>query len=282
MQENQRLIDLGWVDANPDKYGVKQFSETDESNISFPSQIYEEDLESSEATGVWAEMRASKIIEILLQENVDVIWEIGAGHGNVAIPLNQSGIATIAVEPLYSGAKALSKRGFTTYAQTLEQLKLPDACISAVGVFDVLEHLPDPSQLLDEIYRVLEPGGLLLCSVPAYQWLFSEHDKKIGHFRRYTRKSLCSLLRTSGFENTKMHNLFFFFIFPSFIVRRVPYLLRVRDVNPQKFSRTDNSLLQLASPLLRILFKIENILKLPWGLSILSTSKKPQGSFESA
>jgi predicted SAM-dependent methyltransferase len=48
--------------------------------------------------------------------------------------------------------------------------------LATIGAFDVLEHLEKPELLLDEIYRVLMPGGTFVCSVPAYQWLFSDFD----------------------------------------------------------------------------------------------------------
>ncbi len=48
--------------------------------------------------------------------------------------------------------------------------------------------------------KLLKPKGKLITIVPANQLLFSEFDRQIGHFRRYSRKSLNQLLLNNGFE----------------------------------------------------------------------------------
>ncbi len=273
-REIQRVSSLGWVDAQPDLNGVRIFGSVDEKLISFPSEKYEEDPSSSESGGIWSEMRSRKIASILKRRRIDLIWEVGAGHGNMAIPLAKSGIATIPIEPLYSGAKALSIQGFHSYATTLDQLNLPEASLEAVGVFDVLEHLENPEALLKEIHRVLKPGGLLLTSVPAYQWLFSDFDVQIGHFRRYSRRSLHNLLADSNFRDTRVSNLFFIFLAPAFILRRLPYLVGIRGRQKKSIPTSENLLIKLLTPILRLFLNIESKVRIPLGLSIFSESIK--------
>jgi hypothetical protein len=48
--------------------------------------------------------------------------------------------------------------------------------------------------------RVLQPGGHILITVPAYKWLWSSHDVANGHWRRYRRRELKRLLEVSGFQ----------------------------------------------------------------------------------
>ncbi|QLL22913.1 class I SAM-dependent methyltransferase [Actinobacteria bacterium IMCC25003] len=274
LEEIRRIRALGWEDSSPDANGVRVFSDVDENTISFPSEKYDVDSNSSESEGIWSEIRSRKIATLLKNRKVDVIWEVGAGHGNMAIPLADLGIATIPVEPLYSGAKALSSRGFHSYAQTLDQLNLPDNCLGAIGIFDVLEHLSNPEIVLREIYRVLKPGGVLLTSVPAYQWLFSDFDLQIGHFRRYSRKSLSSLLNETNFKQTKISNLFFIFIAPAFVLRRLPFLMGIRGEKRKSVPTSENFLIKLLTPILRILLLTEMRMRIPLGLSIFSESVK--------
>jgi len=60
----------------------------------------------------------------------------------------------------------------------------------AVVALDVLEHIPDDILAISECHRVLKPGGGLVMTVPAHAWLFGEHDKALGHCRRYNRCEL--------------------------------------------------------------------------------------------
>ena len=63
-----------------------------------------------------------------------------------------------------------------------------------------MEHLEDPDELLSEIFRVLKPDGIFVCSVPCFQWLFSDFDLAIGHFRRYNKATLGNVLLAANYE----------------------------------------------------------------------------------
>ena len=79
-------------------------------------------------------------------------------------------------------------------------LALPfrDGAFDVVGAFDVIEHCEPEARAIDELARVLIPGGLLLASVPAYQWAWSDHDVRAGHYRRYTRSRLVAAVEGGG------------------------------------------------------------------------------------
>lgn len=69
-----------------------------------------------------------------------------------------------------------------------------------ITLLDVLEHLDDDLGGLRELFGHLRPGGLLLLTVPAYQWMWSQHDVVLHHRRRYTLGRLESVVRAAGFE----------------------------------------------------------------------------------
>jgi SAM-dependent methyltransferase len=62
--------------------------------------------------------------------------------------------------------------------------------VSAVVLLDVLEHMADPVKVLRHAAHVLRPGGGLVLTVPAYPFLYSDWDKSLGHYRRYTAGQL--------------------------------------------------------------------------------------------
>jgi SAM-dependent methyltransferase len=213
---------------------------------------------------------------MLLSAEVKTLWEIGAGNGNAAIPLRDLGFNIIPVEPLKSGALTLAKNGFPTFHATLEGLNLPNSSVEAIGAFDVLEHLEKPAILLTEIYRVLKPGGVFICSVPAYQWLFSDFDISIGHFRRYSNSTLNSSIQTAGLHPIKTINLFGFLVGPAYLMRRIPYLFgrrrRFEDVHELNNSRF--SLLSKSESFLSWVVWLEQRLHLKFGLSLITLSRK--------
>jgi len=65
---------------------------------------------------------------------------------------------------------------------------------------DVIEHLEDDVGALHELRRVTKPGGALLVTVPAYQWLWSGHDEINHHHRRYNRRTLLAAAREAGWQ----------------------------------------------------------------------------------
>jgi SAM-dependent methyltransferase len=69
----------------------------------------------------------------------------------------------------------------------------------AVCFFDVLEHLDDDIAALRAAASLLAPGGLVIATVPAYQWLWSSHDTLNHHRRRYTSEQLGNALEHAGF-----------------------------------------------------------------------------------
>lgn len=77
---------------------------------------------------------------------------------------------------------------------------LPFACsFHVVGLFDVLEHIPDDAAALAGVHAMLEPAGVLALTVPADPALWSYSDEVAHHCRRYTERDLRDRLREAGF-----------------------------------------------------------------------------------
>lgn len=130
------------------------------------------------------------------------VLEVGCGTGKVLPELQRSYPrgSVIGME-LFAEGLRLSRR---RHAGGLVQADLRDAPFNAVfhviGLFDVLEHLPDDREALRKLRALLIPAGTLVITVPAHQWLWSSFDEEVHHVRRYSRADLENVLKDAGFD----------------------------------------------------------------------------------
>lgn len=160
--------------------------------------------------GWYFETRKNFISKYLTGINRGVrVLDIGCGDGMVKRLLPNCQVIGIDVEPAYTGAL----RG------SAENLPFRENRFDIVTCFDVIEHVPDQEKAIQEIKRVLKPGGLACLTVPLYPWLWSEHDEKVGHIRRYYPGELKEMLCKNGF--IYVHDrLFFSILLPVVILAR--------------------------------------------------------------
>jgi len=113
-----------------------------------------------------------------------------------------------------------------------DSLPVKDGTIDIVCALDVLEHIEDDFSAMQELNRVLKPGGFLVLTVPAFMFLWSSHDEVLHHKRRYTRKNLLQNLKISGFTINKS-TYWNFFLFPAVasirLIRKKKSATVVRD-----------------------------------------------------
>jgi 2-polyprenyl-3-methyl-5-hydroxy-6-metoxy-1,4-benzoquinol methylase len=70
----------------------------------------------------------------------------------------------------------------------------------AVVLLDVLEHLVNPVLALEHAARSLAPAGKIIFTVPAYPWLFSDWDQRLGHYRLYTKQMMQEQVQQAGLK----------------------------------------------------------------------------------
>lgn len=152
------------------------------------------------------------------------------------------------------------------------------APVDVACAFDVIEHLDDPIGALRAARSAMKPGGLLVCTVPAYQWLWGPHDDLNGHRRRYTSRLLRYELEQAGFRVeriTYFNALLLPIIAGTRLVRR--HLLH-RQKPASDFvmpSRLVNALLMKVMASERFLLRR---VSLPCGVSLLAlASPRPTG-----
>lgn len=85
-----------------------------------------------------------------------------------------------------------------------EPVPFNDTSFHAIGLFDVLEHLPQPVESLRALADRLAPDGALILTVPALPWLWGPHDEVHNHYRRYTATSLRAHVAAAGLRIERM------------------------------------------------------------------------------
>jgi SAM-dependent methyltransferase len=130
------------------------------------------------------------------------VLEVGCGTGNVLRFLERAcpNGTVVGMDLFVEGLHYARRR--TSCVLVCGDARLPPFRLpfSVIGLFDVLEHLPDDRCLLRDLQGMLGPGGALLLTVPAYRSLWSYFDEVSRHCRRYEPAELHSKLTEAGFQ----------------------------------------------------------------------------------
>lgn len=236
-----------------------------------------------EMTHWWWTGRKSIIISILntgLMGRKNIILDAGCGTGSNLIFLSQFGI-TYGVDISEVATKFCRIRGIKNIV-TSDVSKLPykDNFFDVVSCMDVVEHIENEEKAIKEIFRVLKPGGKLLLTVPALPFIFSNHDKAQGHFRRYSRKHIRKILVSCGFEEERT-TYFNTLLSPPIILIRLLSKLEPFSKLADFDARLNYDIYkaQIFNTFLSSIFSLEaKILRrrdIPFGVSILAFYNKP-------
>jgi len=163
----------------------------------------------------------------------------------------------------------------TSCISTIEKTPFPDGAFDLIVAMDLIEHLEDDQPALQEMNRICKPGGFLFVTVPAFQSLFSSHDKALGHYRRYSAAGLARSVRAGGFKVEKL----------SYTVTSVfPIAAAYRTLRRKKSveDSTATDLFPVPEPfnyILTLLMRAESSLVwhigLPFGLTAFVLARKP-------
>lgn len=135
-----------------------------------------------------------------------------------------------------------------------------------VCLFDVLEHIEGDVAALAGLRPLLRPGGAILLTVPAYQWMWGPHDVHLHHYRRYDPQSVVRVCSSAGLAVARI-SFFNTLLFPLALVARAKDRLRGAGDTGARVPRA------AVNTLLCRLFALERHLlrwmQLPFGLSLL-------------
>ena len=149
-------------------------------------------------------------------EREDMVLDLGCGNGQSSIKATRIVRQIIAVdidqlllEVGQSTAKRLKIKNVLFEIADLERnLKYPNNSFDKVIFLDVLEHLKNRDQLLNEIKRVLRPQGLLFLGVPNSQTSWKKLQRSVGicsfsdpdHKIEFSEEQIIALLKKHGFS----------------------------------------------------------------------------------
>jgi 2-polyprenyl-3-methyl-5-hydroxy-6-metoxy-1,4-benzoquinol methylase len=168
---------------------------------------------ANEESHWWFAARRSIVLRLLRTEIGEQrrplrLLDVGCGAGGMLEYLREFGEAT-GVDSARDAIRYAAEKGVDVRAGSLpDGLPFgPEQRFDVVTLLDVIEHIDDDHASLRTIHGLLDPGGLLLLTVPAFPSLWSGHDVVNEHKRRYTRSDLRALLERAGFE---VHTLSYF------------------------------------------------------------------------
>ena len=128
------------------------------------------------------------------------VLNAGAGAGSFSLRLAENGFDVTSVDASSAAVEVLRGRVTGEVARAdVTALPFADAAFDAAVLGEVLEHVEDDRGALEEVARVLRPGGVLAVSVPADPKRFGPSDRWAGHVRRYSRQELLSACEAGGF-----------------------------------------------------------------------------------
>jgi SAM-dependent methyltransferase len=143
-----------------------------------------------------------------------------------------------------------------------------------IGAFDVIEHVQQDADSLKALYEITKPGGYALFTVPAFPFLWSQHDVVNHHHRRYVLPQFKKLLTDAGYNVTYI-SYYNTLLFPLVLgVRMLKKALKIKD-------RPDEAMPDSAmNIILRLIFASERFvlgkLRLPFGVSIIAVCQRPR------
>jgi len=227
----------------------------------------------------WFRARGKLIVWALKKyaSNMTSFLEVGCGTGyvlsQVASAFPQASL--LGSEMFLTGLKFASSRlpGVEFVQMDARHIPYIDE-FETIGAFDVIEHVEADTDVLQQMYRALKPGGIMLLTVPQHQWLWSQVDEHSCHVRRYNATDLHRKVEEAGFFVVRS---------TSFVSLLLPAMMLSRCAKKQQRSDTretaELSIPRVLNMLLGFVMRLEAFLikagvSFPIGASRLLVARK--------
>ncbi|GMU62353.1 MAG: hypothetical protein AMXMBFR34_41160 [Myxococcaceae bacterium] len=237
-----------------------------------------EAFERLEDTHWWFEGRRRLLRDILrrqlLPRSGRRILDVGSGTGGMFPLLSEFGQVEGAEASADARARALRRFPKVKVSDCRLPEGLPEGRWDVLTAFDVIEHLDEPIEALRAMGSRLVFDGQVVVTVPAFRFLWSQHDEVNQHRRRYGRLELVSHLTAAGLRVT-WASYFNALLFPAVAGARL-----WQRIKPPKDS-DESDMAPVKEPLNRLLtelFASERLAlsfaKLPFGVSLVAVAQR--------
>ena len=242
-------------------------------NEGFETELFPQ-LAKLEAKNFWFRSRNRLIIYAIKQyfPQAKTFLEIGCGTGFVlqGIEKNFPQLTCSGSEIFTTGLQFSTERLCKTTLFQMDARKIPfSEEFDIIGAFDVLEHIEQDRDVIEQMYQSTQKGGGIILTVPQHPWLWSQADTYAHHVRRYVKKDLITKLQQEGFQVVRVTS-FVSFLLPLMIISRFQNRSQSKNYDLNKelnINKTLNFFLEKIIDVERWLIKLG--ISFPFGGSLL-------------
>jgi len=200
------------------------------------------------------------------------VVEVGCGIGNfTGMLLDRDAVISIDIEPecvarlkdRYPNRANLQAFVCDAGSAELESLAVfrPDTCVC----LNALEHIAEEEKALQGMASILNPGGVIVLLLPAFQALYGPIDRNLSHYRRYSRDLIVAMALLAGMRIKKLHYVNFAGFFGWWINS---HIFRREEQSERQIRIFDRYLVPALS-------RLESWVKPPFGQSLFVVLEKP-------
>jgi SAM-dependent methyltransferase len=237
-------------------FAVDTVTAADEAHRSYDPACFDS-LAAIEERHFWFKARSRVISTLARQMTADLapgyrVLEVGCGTGYVLGGLEKACPrgCVIGMDVHTEGFRHARRRSSCSLLQADVRTAPFTSAFDMIGVFDVLEHLPDDLTVLHQLHALLKPGGKLLVTVPAHPSMWSYFDEYSHHCRRYTLTDLKDKFRAVGYRTEYITEYMAAIFGLVFMGRKVARLSTSDKTSVQKLAAYDLKIVPVINDLL--------------------------------
>lgn len=201
------------------------------------------------------------------------ILDIGCGTGKNLEALSTIGKAT-GIDKSKDAIEYCKKRGLSSvFLKEADTTGFPSNTFDVITILDVIEHTDD-RKTLQEVYRLLKPKGIVICTVPAFQMLWSQWDEVLEHKRRYTVHTLSHLFMQYKLKIVKISYMYSYLFIPVLLIRAFKSRISKKNYGSD-FHINSKAFNWILFRIARLEFFLIQRFNLPFGTSLLCVAEKP-------